>query len=125
MLGGIISFTFAVQKQQLEEVRLFKELFKEFNERYDNQNDDLNCIPNQPADEPLSPNEKKILFNYFNLCGEEYLYFKRGFIYPEVWQAWKNGMIIFQKNLRIKKLWDEELKTGSYYGLNFDEYLLK
>ena len=119
--GGIISFTFAVQKQRLEEVRLFKELFKEFNERYDKQNDDLNCIYSQPSEKPLSSDETKILFNYFNLCGEEYLYFKRGFIYPEVWHAWKNGMTYFRKSLRIKKLWDEDLEAGSYYGLSFDE----
>lgn len=119
--GGIISFTFAVQKQQLEEVRLFKELFTELNERYDDQNEDLNCIFSQPAEKPLSPDETKTLFNYFNLCGEEYLYFKRGFIYTEVWQAWKKGMMFYRQNPRIKKLWDDDLKSGSYYGLNFDE----
>jgi hypothetical protein len=120
VIGGIISFTFAVQKQQLEEVHLFTKLFKEFNERYDHQNDVLNCINCQPAERPLSSDETKSLFNYFNLCGEEYLYFKRGFIYPEVWQAWKNGMIFYRQNPRIKKLWDDDLKSGSYYGLNFD-----
>lgn len=119
--GSIISFAFAVQKQQLEEVRLFKELFKEFNERYDKQNDALNCIFNQPVENPLNLNEVKILFDYFNLCGEEHLYFKRGFIYPEVWQAWENGMRFFRKNPRIKTLWDAELQTDSYYGLGFDE----
>ena len=121
ILGGIISFTFAVQKQQLEEVRLFKELFKEFNERYDKQNEDLNCIFNQSVEKPLSPDETKTLFNYFNLCGEEFLYFQRGYIYPEVWQAWKNGMRFFRKNPRIKNLWDAELQTDAYYGLGFDE----
>ena len=57
----------------------------------------------------------------FILCGEEYLYFVRGFIYPEVWKSWENGMKYFRRNPRIKKLWDDDLKTGAYYGLSFDQ----
>lgn len=121
--GGLVSFTFAVQKQKLEEVQLFKELFKDFNKRYDRQNEVLNRIYNKPPESPLEADEVETLFNYFNLCGEEYLYFARGFIYPEVWQAWENGMKHFRKNPRIKKLWDEELNSESYYGLNFDGLL--
>jgi hypothetical protein len=41
ILGGIISSMFYVQKQRLEEIKLFKELFREFNERYDELNDHL------------------------------------------------------------------------------------
>ena len=121
--GGILSFAFSVQKQQLEEVRLFKELFSKFNERYDAQNDNLNHIYLRHQRNPeLAFDESEIvaLFNYFNLCAEEYLYFKQGFIYPEVWQAWKNGMKFFRQNHKIQKLWDEELKTDSYYGLSFE-----
>ncbi len=46
--------------------------------------------------------------------------YKQGFIYPEVWQAWGNGMRFFRQNLRIKELWEKELKSGSYYGLCFE-----
>jgi len=118
--GGIVSFAFAVQKQQLEEVRLFKDLFKDFNGRYDGKNEALNAICGKPYDLELDDGEVKVLFDYFNLCGEEYLYYTRGFIYPEVWQAWVNGMKFFRKNPRIKKLWDDELQAGSYYGLSFE-----
>jgi hypothetical protein len=59
------------------------------------------------------------LFDYFNLCGEEYLFYSQGYVYPEVWKAWFNGMEFFRPNPRIRQLWNEELKTGSYYGLQF------
>ncbi len=118
--AGVVSFAVGLQKQQLEEMRLFRELFETFNERYDSQNEVLNGIFRGPPEAPLTEREIDALFNYFNLCAEEYFYFKEGFIHPEVWQAWKNGMRYFRKNPRIKLRWDDELRTDSYYGLNFD-----
>ena len=109
-----------LQKQKTEELQLFKGLFTEFNSRYDQLNEklnELNAIRDEGPEKELEKKERDILFNYFNLCGEEYLFFSQGYIYPEVWRAWHNGMLIFYQNPRIKKLWDEELKTGSYYGL--------
>lgn len=111
---ALISSVFFLQKHKLEELRLFTELFKEFNERYDNLNDKLNKRILKNGD--LSTEDKIILFDYFNLCGEEYLYYKEGYILPNVWKAWNNGMKVFFKDERIKKLWDEECKTESYYG---------
>lgn len=122
-VAGIGVFAFGVQKQHVEEVRLFRELFKEFNERYDKQNEKLNRIycEKLPDSTPFDSDQIDTLYNYFNLCGEEYLYFQKGFIYSETWQSWKNGMKFFRQNPRIKKLWDEELRNGSYYGLTFDD----
>ena len=120
-VGGIVSFVFAVQKQQIEDVRLFREIFKESNERYDKLNEKLNRIIAEPEETPLTPEQINDLYDYFNLCGEEYLYYKNGFIYPEVWQSWTNGMKFFRRNRRIKTLWDSELKSCSYYGLCFDQ----
>jgi hypothetical protein len=37
----------------------------------------MNQIYQQPQDLPLKEGEIKALFKYFNLCGEEYLYFAR------------------------------------------------
>ena len=122
-IAGIGVFAFGVQKQHVEEVRLFRELFKEFNERYDKQNEKLNriCSEKLPDSTPFNSDQIDTLYNYFNLCGEEHLYFQKGFIYRETWQSWKNGMKFFRKNSRIKILWDEELRTGSYYELTFDD----
>lgn len=131
-VGGVLSLSFFVQKQKLEELLLFKELFAQFNDRYDKMNEGLNHIlnknstptPAKAAEVPWSESDediadRNVLFNYFNLCGEEYLYYRLGYIFPEVWTAWHNGMMIFYENPRIQALWDQELQTGSYYGLQF------
>jgi len=82
-------------------------------------NNDMNRIYQKPFDSPLTEDEIKILFKYFNLCGEECLYAKKGFICEEVWRAWNNGMKFFRRNPRIIVLWDKELESDSYYGLKF------
>jgi hypothetical protein len=115
-----LSFLYFAQKQDLEELRLFKELFTEFNHRYDCLNEALNRILRGDKQAELTAEEIDWLNNYFNLCGEEYLFFKRGYIYPEVWKAWLNGMKIFYQNERIRTKWEEELKTDSYYGLKIE-----
>jgi hypothetical protein len=115
----VVSFAFGVQKQKLEEMKLFKKLFEQFNKRYDEMNDDLNgiCLD---SESPLTEPEIKTLYKYFNLCGEEYLYYRKGFICQEVWRAWNNGMKFLRQNPRIKRLWDEDLNDNdSYYGLKF------
>jgi hypothetical protein len=111
------AFLLAVQKQKTEELMLFKELFEKFNARYDEMNEDLNAIIAGDNKTALTQEETSKLFNYFNLCGEEYLFYRQGYIYPEVWQAWSNGIEIFLRDPRIKELWDKEMNTGSYYGL--------
>ena len=121
ILGVPVAFLVGAQKQKREELELFRGLFKEFNERYDGMNAKLHAVLNGPEDATFSVDERILLFDYFNLCGEEYLYYAQGYIYLEVWNAWQNGMSIFRKSRRIRGLWDEELGTGSYYGLTFDD----
>ena len=120
IVGGILSSIYFVQKQRLEELRLFKALFTEFNSRYDALNEELNQIRERNPEEELTQGETNTLYDYFNLCGEEYLYYKQGYILPEVWEAWLNGMNIFCRDKRIRELWEEELKTNSYYGFKLD-----
>jgi hypothetical protein len=116
VLGIILTSIFFVQKQKLEELRLFKELFQEFNERYDK----LNRIIDRETIKDLTSDEKNTLYDYFNLCGEEYLFYKQGYILPEVWKSWINGMMIFYKNKSIRDLWEKELKNNSYYGFKLN-----
>ena len=71
-LGSMVSFLSFYQRQGLEELRLFRELFTEFNERYSKMNDELKRIVTEKAGNSLSEEEKNILYDYFNLCGEEY-----------------------------------------------------
>ena len=120
IFGIILTSIFFVQKQKLEESRLFKELFEEFNERYDKLNEELNRIINREAKQSLTSDEKNTLYDYFNLCGEEYLFYKQGYILPEVWESWVNGMRIFFKDNRVREIWEEELRTNSYYGFKLD-----
>lgn len=117
-VASAIGLSYFALTNHLGEVGVFKELFERYNQGYNKLNEQLNGILNGAGDAPLSRSEIDILFDYFNLCGEEYLYFRKGMIYPEVWDAWLNGMAVFYKKERIRKLWDSELKSCSYYGLS-------
>ncbi len=119
-VGVLLSFVYFVQKQQLEEAKLIKDLVTEFNAGYDELNEELNGIVGS-SNPGLESTQKDTLYNYFNLCAEEYLFYRRGYIYPEVWEAWARGMeACFTDDYRIRNLWECESKTGSYYGLDFD-----
>ncbi len=114
LLSALISFVYFYQQNKKEELKIFIELFEKFNRRYDKMNDDLNKILEKSE---LNEVDRLKLYDYFNLCGEEYLYYSRGYIFNEVWEAWQNGMKYFLKNEQIYKLWKEEKETNSYYGL--------
>lgn len=117
LLGTFITLLSFDQKQSLEEFKVFRELFAEFNERDDDLNEDLNRICSEDPEEELSPKDRTTLYDYFNLCGEEYFYFKLRYIYPEVWRTWCHGIEGYLKYSRVGKLWAEEERTDSYYGL--------
>ena len=122
-LGSGISSFYFFQKQKLDEIRLMKELITDFNSRYDNLNGKLNAILRKVAEDPsteLDQDDRTILNDYFNLCAEEYLFNELGYIDPRVWKAWYKGMEIYFKG-RIRELWEQEEKTGSYYGFTFPE----
>jgi len=115
-IGGVAGFTYFIYRQHLDETKLFKELFGEFNARYDALNDDLNVILFGPAMGALSANEQERLFSYFNLCAEEYFFYKAGYIDRRVWESWHRGMKVFFKHPRIRALWEQDCKADSYYG---------
>lgn len=116
VVGALLSLIYFLQKQKLEELRLFRELFKEFNSRYDELNEMLARIV-ESREEEVSIEEREVLIKYFNLCGEEFLYFDRGYIYPIVWRAWHNGMKAIFSIQRVQRIWNVEKLTCSYYGL--------
>ena len=116
--GATITAIFIVQRQQHEELRTFNELFKEFNSRYDAVNERLNALVEKDVSQALDDGEIDLLNDYFNLCGEEYLYYRRGFIFHEVWMAWANGIIYFLGHPRIWPRWNSEEASASYYGLS-------
>ena len=111
-----LSALFLVQKQKLEETRLFTRLFESFNSRYDELNEGLNEIRDQPETEELTDAQVALLYDYFNLCAEEYLFYSKGYIFAATWTAWRNGMRTFMEDHRIRALWEEERMSDSYYG---------
>jgi hypothetical protein len=108
---GVVYF---LRQQHLEEARFFRELFTEFNRRYDRLNETLLQSLNDER-----PFDEQKFVDYFNLCAEEWLYYKAGYVYELVWQAWHRGMRQFGRDSRVAELWRRERQTESYYGFEF------
>ena len=123
-LAGGIAATYAFfYKQSLDDTRFFRELFREFNKRFEEKNQAINDIRDRAsADARLVLNSADLdtLMDYFNLCAEEYLYFKSGFIDPEVWDSWLAGMRHFAACPKIRAVWENELRQqgNAYYGFH-------
>jgi len=113
---AVFSVIFLTQKQKLEETRLFSELFTGFNKRYDDLNERIATIKSQKP--PCQDEIDKILTDYFNLCAEEYLFYKEGRILDSVWGAWCRGMKEHLRNNNIQGYWEKAQKENSYYGLS-------
>jgi hypothetical protein len=114
-IGALGGFFYFLYRQHLDETKLFNDLFVGFNKRYAEFNVGLNEIRFGGQENDLSKEEKDLLYSYFNLCAEEYLFYKVGYIEHDVWNSWRCGMADFFENLRIRKLWNEEKKCA-YYG---------
>jgi len=117
---AIIALIHFLYKQHIEETRLFHELFVDFNRRYEHLNDRLNEMLDVAEERLLSSDEKQTLYDYFNLCAEEYLFYNAGYIDQKVWEAWRNGMKTFLRVEKIRSLLREELRSNSYYGLSLE-----
>jgi hypothetical protein len=123
IVGGIVvtflGFIHFVQRQKREEIRFFHELFTDFNRRYDQLNEHLDAFDKAGTVEGVG---RANVIDYFNLCAEEYLYFREDYIYPEVWASWCRGMLQYldKPNQPMRQLWDIEVNTGSYYGLTLE-----
>lgn len=117
-MAGLLGTVFFLHKGHAEDARFMKELFEHFNNRYDLLNGDIQQLMNEP-DGPLSPAEEALLVDYFNLCAEEWVFRKLGYIYDPVWESWENGMRQYGKNKYVAQIWTRELETQSYYGFEF------
>ena len=121
-VGTLLTFFYFLQKQQLEETRLMKELITDFNGRYDAMNEELQRILETGQRSPatkLTPCEEKKVVDYFNLCAEEYLFHTLGYVEPRVWKAWRNGINAYAKDQRMRDVWKREKQSCSYYGFQF------
>ncbi|MHA7128404.1 hypothetical protein [Algoriphagus namhaensis] len=98
--------------------RFSKELFNEFNKRFDEKNEILNKIiaGNTFRDQDILQIEQVV--DYLNLCSEEYYWYKKGRIDELVWQSWKKGMMFYLGNANFKRVIEDQRKEkDSYYGL--------
>ena len=64
----------------------------------------------------LSQESQQLLMDYFNLCAEEYLYFRSGYIDEDVWRSWTRGMRIYAQVPVIREIWERDLSTRSLHG---------
>jgi hypothetical protein len=96
VIGGIAAFFHFLYSQHNSNTDRFIKLFQEFNARFDKLNDQLNRI--YLSSTILISDEKDLqtLYDYFNLCSEEYLYFKSGYIDQEVWKSWLRRVSVLQ-----------------------------
>lgn len=116
IVGGLAAFFHFVYSQHNHNTERFMDLFREFNARYDVLNDRLNELVSRPNGPIVESKELETLYDYFNLCAEEYLYFRSGYIDSEVWESWRSGMRYYAKHPEIRRVWERELEQGSYYG---------
>ena len=112
-IGGLAAFLYSKHSKEIE---LFRQLFHEFNARYDELNSPLNDIFHRAEGEPLKASDYGFLYDYFNLCAEEKMFADAGCIDHRVWRAWQNGMRYFAQDPEIRELWEIELIQDSYYG---------
>ena len=98
--------------------KLEKELFTEFNNRYDKLNDYLEQIITNCANEKNLDNYPELrikLIDYFNLCAEEYYWQNKKRINPKIWKSWQKGMNYwYNKSEAIRNEWAKEIQNEGY-----------
>lgn len=132
LIAIFISIFYGYHSKKIEHDRMEKELFKEFNERYDKINDSLHKISKECKDIKDLEKRPKLenkLNDFFNLCAEEYFWYKKGRIDEKIWSAWEDGMNDWFNNVEvIRKAWELEIeKRGckSYYINNKNDFYKK
>ena len=116
VFAAFITAAITYMNYSIENDKLFKTIFTEYNSKYDIKfNDALNLI----TDDTILDNINKGLVNdYFNFAAEEYLWYKRGRVPDDVWKAWEAGIRFHLNKKPIRLLWSDEVnQKASYYGL--------
>ncbi len=118
----ITSIYFGVLKNNTENDKIFNQLFKEFNAKYESDfRKDLMDIDNESdggkKEYSLNINQSDSIVQYLNLCAEEYFWYRKGRIPAIVWNSWFIGIKYYLKLPAIEKIVKEEKsQKGSYYG---------
>lgn len=112
--GLLITLIYNYHSSKLSKDRMNKELFTEFNKRYDALNDILEEIVGKCNNlEELNkyPELRFKLNDYFNLCAEEYYWYTKNRIDKRIWISWKEGMNRWYKYPVVQEAWKDELKS--------------
>jgi hypothetical protein len=117
LLGVVAGIGYFLFQQHLNESKFFAELFEKFNARYDGMSEKLQGL--RESENPLAPTEKLLVIKYFNLCAEEFLFYRAGYIDETVWQAWCRGMAHYGEDSRFADIWRDEGGAELYYGFEF------
>lgn len=112
--------------------RLFKDLFKEFNERYNALSDQFQQLEEKyTCDVKLTDlaeekEDLKIIISYLNLCAEEYFWFDRGRLDIGAWESWRSGMSTWAKLPVVRVVFEDEVATwkAAYYA-DFNAFFKK
>lgn len=115
-IGVALSLIYFIQKQSLEELQVFEDLFTRFNANYGALHQELQGIAS--CQTPLTAQQHEVLDRYFNLCAEEYLFFQQGCILPLVWRSWCRGMLWYLSCEAIFSAFLHEVGSDSHYGLS-------
>ena len=132
VFGLFITVYYQHQNAKLAHDKMTKELFTEFNTRYNNLNDflekiEVTCKSQEELD--ANPELKYKLNDFFNLCAEEYYWKQRGRIDKSIWEGWCAGMNSWYNRVEVIQVaWDLEIKKygcKSYYIKNKDDFFKK
>lgn len=129
IIVSIISIYYYRHSKKMEHDRMMKDLFKEFNARYDQINHSLYKIEKECKslkDLEKHPKLEYKLNDFFNLCAEEYYWHKKGRIDESIWLAWSDGMNDWYNGVEIiRDAWEAEIKKRgckSYYIKHKNEF---
>jgi hypothetical protein len=136
VLGITLTAYYSWHNKRIADEQMTKQLFTEFNLRYDALNNYLFQIAQDyPSLELLSKAEnskelKQKVIDYFSLCAEEfYWYHHKKRIDSLIWKSWQSGMNYWYNEVpAIKALWEEEVKSNgkeSYYITNHVEFFIE
>lgn len=122
-IAARIAYKFQKGNLDLAHEKMEKELFTEFNKRYDNLNDSLSLLSNTMTLDDLKNYPSKIhnkslydiVIDYFNLCAEQYYWNSKNRISKEIWTAWNAGMKYNYTTYPVlQELWTAETKAEGY-----------
>lgn len=130
LIALIATIWFNVSANKRENHKIMKELFVDFNHRYSKLNSKLEAFveANEGKNEIIETElaSRDNIIDYFNLCAEQFFWYERGRIDPELWLSWNNGMNYWYKFECIKSLWKEQTQDRkgklSYYIKNGNEF---